>query len=384
MNADLERVWAKGGTTPYDPRFRVTDGGSRLGFLGSIALSPLTRGVWQIEGSLNGFEQGGVNDQGVSAVIVSRNTFVGIEDDRFGRLILGNNDNAYRSLLGSGGDTGGNLGLTKLGLDLWNNTSAQLTGGTNNIFSRGEARYQNSVHYLSPAWPLLSRVSHIQAAGSYSFDETLANGRHRDRFSLAVLYQLEGLRVGAALDYQRNTGINVDNLQQGLGLQTDAVDGPATYYYKALASYLFPTHTYVGAAFERSNFGYVRFNPPTSSNFYASLSNGTLHQSGVMASIAQGIGPATLMASGGGLFSLDHTLYGRRSDSQAIQLSFGVKYDFNDTFGAYGFFTSIRNKAQQDINLGVPVYSNNLGTSRASLALGDSPNAFGLGVIARF
>jgi hypothetical protein len=103
-----------------------------------------------------------------------------------------------------------------------------------------------------------------------------------------------------------------------------------------------------------------------------------------MASLAQGIGPATVMASFGGLFNLDHTIYAHRSDFAATQLSLGVKYDFNEMFGTYGFFTSIRNKAQQNVNLGMPVYSNNLGTSTASLALGDSPRAFGLGVIARF
>ena len=211
LNAQLERVWARGGSTPYDPRFRVTDGGSRLGFDGAIQIASRTKAVWQIEGSLNGFEQAGVSDQGTPAIIVSRNTFVGVEDERFGRLIAGNVDSAYRSLIGSGGAMGGNLGLTTLGLDLWNNTSAQLTGSAANIFSRGEARYQNSLHYFTPVWPLPPNGSNIRGAASYSFDETLANGRRRDRFSLAALYQVAGLSLGVGLDYQTNTGINVDN-----------------------------------------------------------------------------------------------------------------------------------------------------------------------------
>ncbi len=42
LNAEVERAQAGGGATPYDPRFRVVDGGSRIGFLGSVALTPRT------------------------------------------------------------------------------------------------------------------------------------------------------------------------------------------------------------------------------------------------------------------------------------------------------------------------------------------------------
>ena len=384
LNAQLERVWARGGSTPYDPRFRVTDGGSRLGFDGAIQIGTRTKAVWQIEGSLNGFEQAGVSDQGTPAIIVSRNTFVGVDDERFGRLIAGNVDSAYRSLIGSGGAMGGNLGLTTLGLDLWNNTSAQLTGAAANIFSRGEARYQNSLHYFTPAWPLPPNGSSIRGAASYSFDETLANGRRRDRFSLAALYQVAGLSLGVGLDYQTNTGINVDNWQQGLGAHTDAEDGPATYFYKAVASYLFPSRTYVGAGFERSNYGYLLFTPPSSTSFYSSLNRGTLRQNGAMASLAQGLGRATLMASAGALFRLEHTLYGHGRDFQATQYSLGAKFDFNELFAGYAFFTAIRNQAQQDVNLGMPVYSNNFGSNSAYMALGDSPRSLGIGIVARF
>ena len=384
LNAQVEHVWAQGGSTPYEPRNRVTDGGSRLGFSGNIELGSNTSAIWQIEGSLNGFEQGGVSDQGTPAIIVSRNTFVGVEDERFGRLIAGNNDSAYRSLIGSGGEMGGNLGLSSLGLDLWNNTSAQLTGGPNSIFSRGEARYQNSVHYRSPDWVLPDEPSHIQLAASYSFDEVLTNGRHRDRFAVAALYRFDQFKIGFGVDYQANTGVNVDNLQQGLGMHTDGEDGVATYFYKAVASYFFPTQTYLGLGFERSNYGYLLFVPPSDSNFYARVTTGTVRQNGAMASVAQVIGPVTIMASGGALFKASHPVLGGSSQFQATQYSLGAKYAFNERFGAYVYATAIRNQAQQDVNLGQPLYSNNFGTSSAYLALGDSPRAFGIGAIARF
>jgi predicted porin len=384
LNAEVERVWAKGGSTPYDPRFRVTDGNSRLGFSGTVDLTENTQALWQIEGALNGFEQGGLSDQGTTAVIVSRNTFVGVSDRRFGRLVLGNNDSAYRTLVGSGGAMGGNIGLSRLGLDLWNNTSAQLTGGANNLFSRGEARYKNSAHYQSPEWNLGSPFVRAQLASSYGIDELLGNGRHRDRFSVAALLGLGAFQLGGGIDYQSNTGINVDDLQQGLGLHTDSQLGVATYFYKVVASFLFPTKTYVGVGVERANYGFLEFIPPSPASFYATRRSSTLHQNGAMASFAQGVGRATLMVSAGALLAPDSALAGSVGDFRATQLSAGAKYAFNDLFGAYAYFTSIRNRAQQDINLGMPVYSNALGTSKAFLAPGDSPNAVGIGVIARF
>jgi hypothetical protein len=38
----------------------------------------------------------------------------------------------------------------------------------------------------------------------------------------------------------------------------------------------------------------------------------------------------------------------------------------------------------QNINIGVPIYSNNLGTSEAFLAPGNNPMAAGIGLIVRF
>ena len=66
---------------------------------------------------MNNFDQGGVNSRGESATLSSRNTYVGIESARFGTFVVGNNDSVYRSLVGSGGALGGNLGLTVHGID---------------------------------------------------------------------------------------------------------------------------------------------------------------------------------------------------------------------------------------------------------------------------
>jgi predicted porin len=383
LNVQLERSWAKGGATPFDPRFRVVDGGSRIGFAGAVAVGADTSALWQLEGALAGFEQGGLTDQGAHTSIVSRNSFVGVENRRLGRLVAGNNDSAYRRLVGSGGDMGGNLGLTVLGLDLWNNTSAQFSGNGKSIFGRGEERYHNSLHYVSPALPLFHERSAIQVAASFATDQTLSTSARRDRFSLAALFRVGGFSLAAAYDRQANTGVDVDNLEQGFGLRTEALNGVATYYYEVIASFRCPFGTYVGVGVERSNYGFLLQVPPTS-GFYAPFNQGVMRQTGAMASIAQPIGRATLMASAGFLSDLSNAFYGTGADYRSAQYSLGAKYAFTDRFGAYVFFTGIQNRAQQDVNLGAPLYSNNLGTTQAYLAPGDRPRSAGFGALVRF
>ncbi|GGP18526.1 hypothetical protein GCM10010970_05480 [Silvimonas iriomotensis] len=380
LNGQIESVQAEGGATPYNSRGRVSDGNSRLGFSGSIGINQYARGIWQLEGGLNNFENGGVNDQGSSATLESRNTFIGIDDTRFGRLIAGNNDSAYRSLVGSGGELGGNLGLTSHGLDVLNNTSAQMTGNANSIFSRGEARYKNSVHYTSPVW------AGFQAAASYGFDENESNGGNRGRYSLAAKYGIGGFEIGAGYDRQANTGVLTDNLSAGYGFQTGAVNNVDTYFYKLVASYKFPTKTYVGVGYEVANYGYSQFIPASGTNLYPSTTLGKMKQNGWMISAAQDIGEnISLMAGYSKLGKLDDATYANPEDYEATQWSVGAMYKFNDYLSTYVYYTDINNKSQQSVNLGqAPIYSNNSGTSSAYLAPGDSPRAFGVGLIAHF
>ena len=379
LNAQVESVKAEGGATPYKSRGRLSDGNSRIGFNGSIGILDQTKAVWQIEGSLNNFEQGGTNDQGSSATITTRNTFVGIDDARFGRFIAGNNDSAYRSLVGSGGELGGNLGLTSHGLDVWNNTTAQMTGSWNSIFSRGEARYKNSVHYFSP------KIYGFEGAVSYGFDEKENDGGSHDRYSAALKYTLGGFEVGFGYDHQGNTGADIDKIQQGYGFQLTDQNDVSTSFYKVVASYKFPTKTYVGAGWERGSYGYEQFLPPSSTNFYPSVATGQMKQNGYMLSVAQDIGDFSLMASYAKLGDMQNQLYGTGKDYSATQFSLGGTYAFNKYFMTYVYYTNIKNEALQSVNFGQnPIYSNNSGTSDAYLAPGNSPRAGGLGMIARF
>ena len=379
LNGQIESVQATGGATPYNTRGRVSDGNSRLGFRGNIGVTDDLKGVWQIEASLNNFDQGGVNTRGESSTLTSRNTYVGIESARFGTLVVGNNDSVYRSLIGSGGEFGGNLGLTVHGLDVWNNTSAQMTGNADSIFSRGEARYKNSAHYLSPVY------YGLQVGASYGFDESQASNTNRSRWSVAARYDIGALTVGVGYDRQNNTGVDTDALTQGFGFRTADVSGADTSFAKIVARYRLPTGTTLGVGFEQGKYGYEDAAVPTSSSFYTGVMRGTMKQNAAMFSVAQDIGRASVMASVGKLFDLKNATFARDGDYGATQYSIGALYNFNKYLAPYVYYTKIRNHAQQSVNLGqAPVYSNNIGKDDAFLAPGNSPRAFGIGLIARF
>jgi predicted porin len=379
LNGQLESVQATGGATPYSTRGRVSDGNSRIGFRGNIGVTDDLKGVWQLEGALNNFDEGGVNTRGQSQTLSSRNTYVGIESRTFGSFVVGNNDSVYRSLIGSGGELGGNLGLTVRGLDVWNNTSAQLSGNPDSVFSRGEARYKNSAHYLSPVY------YGLQVGASYGFDETQTSNTNRSRWSLAAKYSYGPLSVGVGFDRQDNTGVDTDKLAQGLGFRTADVDGVNTDFAKVVATYQLPTHTTLGLGFEQGRYGYQSVSVPTAGSFYTGATTGTMKQNALMGSIAQDFGKATVMASYGKLFDLKNTTFAQAGDFGATQFSLGAIYNLNRYLSPYVYYTKIRNHAQQNVNLGqAPVYSNNIGKDDAFLAPGDSPRAFGIGLIARF
>ncbi|MFC5547032.1 porin [Massilia aerilata] len=379
LNGQLESVQAQGGATPYSTRGRVSDGNSRLGFRGNIGVTDDLKGVWQLEAALNNFDQGGVNTRGESTTLSSRNSYVGVESARFGSFVVGNNDSVYRSLIGSGGEFGGNLGLTVHGLDVWNNTSAQLTGNADSIFSRGEARYKNSAHYLSPVY------YGFQVGASYGFDENQASNTNRGRWSVAAKYTLGAFSIGAGYDRQNNTGVDTDAAVAGYGFRTMDSSGVNTSFAKIIGRYKLPTNTTIGLGFEQGKYGYEETAVPTAGSFYTGTTFGTMKQNAVMLSVAQDIGKASIMASAGKLFDLKGATFGKESDYAANQYSIGAIYNLNRYLSPYVYYTKIRNHAQQNVNLGqAPVYSNNAGQEDAFLAPGNSPRAFGVGLIARF
>jgi predicted porin len=379
LNGQLESVQATGGATPYNTRGRVSDGNSRLGFRGNIGVTDDLKGVWQLEAALNNFDQGGVNTRGESSTLSSRNSYVGIESARFGQFVVGNNDSVYRSLIGSGGEFGGNLGLTVHGLDVWNNTSAQMSGNFDSIFSRGEARYKNSAHYLSPEY------YGFQVGASYGFDENQESNTNRGRWSVAAKYNWGPLTIGAGYDRQNNTGVDTDALVAGYGFRNKDSSGVNTSFAKLIARYKLATGTTIGLGFEQGKYGFEDVAVPTAGNYYTGVTYGTMKQNAAMISVAQDFGKLSVMGSAGKLFDLKNATFGKESDYAATQYSLGAIYNLNRYLSPYIYYTKIRNHAQQNVNLGqAPVYSNSIGKEDAFLAPGNSPRAFGIGLIARF
>jgi hypothetical protein len=110
-----------------------------------------------------------------------------------------------------------------------------------------------------------------------------------------------------------------------------------------------------------------------------------MKQNSIMGSVSQEFGKAVVMAGYGKLGDLSNATFGNARDYGATQVSVGALYNLNEYFTPYFYFTKIRNRAQQSVNLGQsPLYSNHIGDSDAFLAPGDSPRAIGIGLIARF
>jgi hypothetical protein len=210
----------------------------------------------------------------------------------------------------------------------------------------------------------------------------MVNGLKHDRYSAAVKVAVKGLELGAGFDRQENTGVDVVRLQQGYGMGLDSQGGAATTFTKVVAGYHFPFGTYVGAGLERASYGFASYTPVGSLQY---LPKGTMHQDGVMLSLAQSIGHATLMASYAKLGSLSDAVFAEGSDYEGSQYSLGARWDFTEVFAVYAYYTEIKNHPQQTLDLGqAPLFSVDNGTSTAVLSAGTSPSAFGLGGIVRF
>jgi predicted porin len=225
----------------------------------------------------------------------------------------------------------------------------------------------------------------LQVGGSYGFDETQGTNTNRSRYSLAAKYSIGALTVGAGFDRQKNTGVDTIALNEGFGFRTGDVDGANTDFWKVVGTYRLPTNTTVGLGYEQGKYGYQTVSVPTASNFYAGVINGQMKQNSVMASVAQDVGNATFMASVAKLGKLQKTTFAKPTDFGATQFSIGAMYNLNRWLSPYVYFTKVSNRSQQNVNLGqAPLYSNNIGKDDAFLAPGNSPRAFGVGIIARF
>lgn len=326
---------------------RVVDNNSRIGFRGSEDLGAGLAAVWQVESGLRNFEQGGVNDKGETAVLATRNSFVGLQG-AFGSVQLGHYDSAYKRLPGG------------VGLNLFGDTAGDTHGGTG-LFSRRETRLKNSVHYTSPT------VAGLQAGVSYGVDEArpsgTADGRRQndDRLSLGLAYTDGGVRLGAGYDRE---GSRLD--AGGTQLSVDKTEG-----YKLAAGYQFATGTFVGAGVERVRVDY-RAAPAT------------VQQSWLLAA-SQRLGVWTLRAGYGELGRLEQAQEGTPGEYRARQWLLGAGYELSRRTQLYAYATRIDNDSRASVNFVTnPLYSEGAGSAAASLSRGNDPQAAGIGMKVAF
>ncbi|BAK77403.1 porin Gram-negative type [Pseudogulbenkiania sp. NH8B] len=345
VSAGVESVKATGNgdsSKDYKSRTRVSDENSRIGFKGNEDLGNGLKAIWQVESSLKNFEQGGTNDKGETATFATRNSFVGLENASFGKVLLGQNDTAYKA-------------LTDIGINAMANTTADTQGATA-IFSRGETRLKNSVHYFSP------KMAGFELGASYGVDETRPIGtvdgtrQNNDRLSLAGKYTWDALTVAVGYDRQGNK-LNSTGTTEDLN---------KTQFYKLAASYMFPTGTMIGAGIEQGRFDYVSANDTKQTDWTVALS--------------QSFGAATVKLSYSELGALKNAA-GNEDDYKAKQWVLGATYDLSKRTQLLAYATKITNNSKAAVNLqNNPVYSEGLGTSGAKLTAGNDPQAFGIGM----
>lgn len=360
LSSSIESTKATGTSVAdgnYKSRTRVVDDNSRIGFKGNEDLGNGTKAIWQVESSLKYFEQGGTNDVGQGATFATRNSFVGLDNGTFGKVLLGQNDSAYKS-------------LTNIGLNLFGDTTAENNGAAN-VYSRGEARLKNSIHYFSPNW------SGFQFGGSYGVDESRtsssSNGStNASHLSLAANYTNGGLQLAAGWDRTNDTGLT--GAFKSSAYANKAWSGANLTYTKLAASYKFATGTFVGAGYEFGRFD------------QAAAGASSLKQDDWTLSLGQDIGAATVKLEYSSLGRLKGATAGTEDNYKAHQWSLGVDYNLSKTTKLFSYYTKITNKSLQAANFAnTPVY-NTVDTSKNTgvLNAGNDPQAFGVGLKVAF
>ncbi|MCL6262881.1 porin [Craterilacuibacter sp. RT1T] len=308
----------------YDRTTRVNSDNSRIGFKGSEDLGNGLKAVWQIENSLSLYDNGGGNTW------AGRNSFVGLSDATFGTVVLGRFDSAYKR-------------LTDTGQDLMVNTTAG-NQGSGQIFSRGEARYINSVSYTSQNWNGLVFGASVQA------DETDTGSN--DRWSIAGQYTLEGLKVGLGYDQQKNAATGVDTRK----------------FTKLSASYKI-ADTLLIAGYE-----WARDDLAVGSD---------LKQDDWTVGVQQNFGKASVRLSYGALGKLDGKV--NADDYKASQWILGGTYNLSKMTQVYAYATKIDNNSAASVNFqNNAVYTGKDATGKDVLAAGNDPQAIGAGIRVNF
>ncbi|MCO6506796.1 porin [Snodgrassella sp.] len=184
----------------------IADYGSRIGFKGSEDLGNGLKAIWQVEsaihlGNSNGKADGWAN----------RDSFIGLQHDKFGTVRAGRISNAINA----------NMDV----VDAWEYNSDTLGLGK---FTRTDARYVG-IAYDSPEWAgfnfnvLYSPRDNVNGgnrAGEYATG--IGSG---DKYSFGLNYKNSGFYAKYGFDYLKNSAVKIDEYSIIEDEDTDEVIG---------------------------------------------------------------------------------------------------------------------------------------------------------------
>lgn len=166
--------------------FGLSAANSRLGIRGEERIRSDLRAIFQIEQTIPVDAGGGV--------LANRDTFVGLESERWGTVKLGNFDTVYKNL----GDTLSFLGISSGNFVSNSNIISKAPMGSGSAGSF-HLRRANSVQYESPEF------LGFGALGQYSPDEARSTSRNAYLASVGVKYENGPLYAAVAHELHRDT-----------------------------------------------------------------------------------------------------------------------------------------------------------------------------------
>ncbi|APW44122.1 porin [Rhodoferax saidenbachensis] len=133
--------------------------GSRLGIKGEKRLKGDLTGIFQVETSI------AADDTANSKAFASRNSFVGLKADSWGRFLMGTYDMPLKDLQGTAGPMYGSADALEV---VVNGKGTKNSVATASQFANIHTRQTNVVHYTSP------KFSNVVVKAAYGLDEPAA------------------------------------------------------------------------------------------------------------------------------------------------------------------------------------------------------------------
>lgn len=221
----------------FDSVVKMDASNSRLGFRGEEALGNGLRAFFQIEQRIL-VDTGNPGNNGFA----SRDTFVGLEGDRWGLVKLGNMDTVYKSI----GDTLSFLGISSGNFVSNSSVLAKQGFGTSSAGSF-HLRRANSVWYETPEW------KGWQWLVQYSPDEAKTVSRNAYLVSTGIKYEAGPLYAALAYEVHNDTFGGSRNVRSSLSNTSNLNAHSKDWSSRGTLQYRVGRHTAEG------NLAYTRY-----------------------------------------------------------------------------------------------------------------------------